>query len=66
MCILANTIRDHDWDARISRENKEWASGIRIPDYSHMAYNVLSSHPGLVDIFANTVRRRYLILEKLS
>lgn len=66
MCILANTIRDHDWDARISRENKEWAAGVRIPDYPHMAYNVLLSHPGLVNIFANTVRRRYLMQKPLS
>ena len=34
MCILANTIQIHDWDARISIDNKNWAANIRIPKCS--------------------------------
>lgn len=64
MCILANTIRAHDWDERISRDNKTWAAGIPIPDYGQMKYNVLSSHPCLVDAVTIAIRRRYLTLQK--
>ena len=64
MCILANTIRSHDWDDRISRENKTWASGIPIPVYGQMKYNVLSTHPCLVDAVTTAIRRRYLTLQK--
>lgn len=64
MCILANTIRNHDWDARISGENKTWASGVPIPDYPGMKYLVLNSHPVLIDATATAVRRRYLLSQK--
>ena len=64
MCILANTIRAHDWDERISRDNKTWAAGIPIPDYGQMKYNVLSTHPCLVDAVTTAIRRRYLTLQK--
>ena len=66
MCILANTIRIHDWDARISSDNKKWAADIRIPDNKNMQYAVLSTHPGLVNIFTNTVRRRYQLTQPLT
>lgn len=66
MCILANTIRIHDWDARISNDNKDWAANIRIPDNQKMQYTVLSTHSGLLNMFTNTVRQRYTLTQPLT
>ena len=59
MSVLANTIRSRDWDERFSRENKAWASGIRVPDNRNMMCCVLNSHSGLVELFTRMVRSRY-------
>lgn len=59
MSVLANTIRSRDWDERFSRENKAWASGIRVPDNRNMMYCVLNSHSVLVELFTRMVRSRY-------
>lgn len=66
MCILANTIRIHDWDGRISNENKAWAAGVQIPDNHDMQHNVLNTNPGLVDLFTRMVRSRYLRTQALQ
>ena len=62
--VVANTIRDKDWDGRISNENKAWAKNADIlPDKSawgsdHTREFVISqTHPGLINLFANQVRR---------
>ena len=62
--VVANTIRDKDWDGRISDENKAWAKGVDIqPDESawggdHTREFVIShAHPGLINLFANHVRK---------
>lgn len=62
--VVANTIRDKDWDGRISDENKVWAKGVDIqPDKSawggdHTREFVIShTHPGLINLFANHVRK---------
>lgn len=61
--VLASSIRRMDTDGRISRKNKEWARTIPIPagDQGQGYYMVTRSHPGLLDIFANTARREYLL-----
>lgn len=38
MCVLANTIRELDWDARFNTVNKQWAAGIQIPDNPGMPF----------------------------
>ena len=62
--VLAATVQDKDWDGRISDKNKAWAKDFIIPKdptaWNTDAYRrfvVSGSHPGLVDLFVNQVRR---------
>ena len=58
--VTALNIRSKDWDGRISRENKEWANvylsnvAPEIRERPDGCY--LTTHPGLLNLFANTVR----------
>lgn len=69
--VLANTVQHKDWDGRISQDNKEWAKTIPIIEDKSgssdmtMRFIVDRSHPGLVNLFLNQVRREYA-LEKTS
>lgn len=67
MYVLANTIQHFDYDGRISRDNKEWADTIYIPD-NHLSginrnIDFLIDNPGLVNIFTADVRDRYRELD---
>ena len=61
--VLAATVRHFDYDGRISRDNKRWAN--TIPAYQNgdgmdsdrTAQFVVSSHPGLTDLFLTQARR---------
>ena len=65
--VLASTVREKDWDQRISRDNIEWAktqpsfedrnaSGQDITrDY------IVQSQPGLTNLFLNQVREQYAL-----
>ena len=63
MYILANTVRQKDWDGRISPSNKDWAKSIPIqknPDAwggDRNVYLIVNSHPGLTDLFVNAFRK---------
>ena len=63
--VLANTVKQKDWDARFSPGNKEWAKTIPIqenPDAWGADRNsqfVVNSHSGLTDLFLSTVRQVY-------
>lgn len=64
MYVVANTIRDKEWDGRISDENKAWAKSVGIkPDKSawgddHTREFVINrTHPSLINIFANHIRK---------
>ena len=64
--VLANTVRQKDWDGRISRDNKAWAKTIPVyenPDGFGQDRNVYfvvdRSHPGLVDLFLTQARLDY-------
>ncbi len=65
MYVLANTVQQKDWDGRFSPRNKEWAKTIPIhanPDAWGADRNsqfVVDSHPGLIDMFLDTVRREH-------
>ena len=65
MYVLANTVQQKDWDARLSNGNKEWAKTIPIqknPDAWGTDRNtqfVVNSHSGLTDLFLSTVRQEY-------
>ncbi len=65
MYVLANTVQQKDWDGRFSPRNKDWAKTIPIhanPDAWGSDRNcqfVVDSHPGLTDMFLDTVRREH-------
>ena len=62
--IIANTIRNHMNDTRISKENKEWADRILASFFGDnprdMALNKM--HAGIVDILARKVEEEYMAL----
>lgn len=60
--VLANTIHEKEQDGRISRGNKEWAKGFHIPQDTTQYQFVVNSHPGLLNIFVNEVRRDWQAL----
>lgn len=62
--VLANTIREGGQDGRYSKENKEWARQFSVPQDDNFRNDgfAVHSHPGLVDIFANIVRREWQAL----
>lgn len=53
--VLANTIVGKMYDGRIARSNKEWAKAVM--DIDHHSEWSIKSHPGLIDIVADMVRR---------
>ena len=61
--VLANTVRQKDWDGRISQDNKAWASNIPVYEDKDLWGDdrnldfVVASHPGLTDLFTTQVRR---------
>ena len=63
--VLANTVRQKDWDGRFSRDNKAWAQTIPIHvnndgwGQDRNVYFVVESHPGLTDMFVSQARREY-------
>lgn len=71
--VLAATVREKDWDGRISRSNKDWARTIPVfenPDAwgydRNTEFVVDASNPGLTDIFLNQVRREQHLRTPLS
>ena len=60
--VLAITIRQKDWDARFSADNKQWAKTVPIaenPDAwgtDRNCYLAVNSHSGLVDLFTKLAR----------
>lgn len=63
--VLAVTVRQKDWDGRISQDNKAWAKTVPVfenPDArgtDRNCYFVVNSHPGLTDLFLKQVRQAY-------
>lgn len=71
--VLANTVREKDWDGRIDRKNKDWARTIPVfddengfGDNRNLEFIVDRAHPGLVDLFINQARREYLLTQPLT
>lgn len=69
--VLANTVRQKEWDGRISRDNKAWAKTIPVyedPDgfgHDRNVYFVVDrSHPGLTDLFLTQARKEYALSQK--
>lgn len=54
--VLANTIREKNYDGRFSPSNKTWAKGIHVPkDSSNWAF-IAESHPAVLDGFVTQAR----------
>lgn len=69
--VLANTVRQKDWDGRISHDNKSWAKTIPVyenPDgfgHDRNVYFVVDrSHPGLTDLFLTQARKEYALAQE--
>ncbi|MEG0273374.1 MAG: DUF3849 domain-containing protein [Hydrogenoanaerobacterium sp.] len=62
--VLANTLQELKSDGRFSRDNKEWAKSIYIPENKSHGINmnadfVVTSHPAVLDGFVNQARKEY-------
>ena len=64
--VLANTVRQKDWDGRITRENKAWAQTIPVYENKdawgtdrNCYYVVDQAHTGLVDLLVTHVRKEF-------
>ena len=56
--IVTTLIRRSEWDRRYSRENREWANSTAgYEDKSDEKRIYSSAHPGLIDLFADRVRK---------
>ncbi len=73
--VLAVTVRQKEWDGRISRDNISWAKTVPVFEDKNAFGDdrnlelVLRSHPGIIDLFVSDARREYLLsqpLEKLD
>ena len=70
--VLAATVRHFDYDGRISQDNKRWAN--TIPAYQNgdgmdsdrTAQFVVSSHPGLTDLFLTQARQEQRLRQPLT
>ena len=70
--VLANTVRQKDWDGRFSRSNKEWAATMYIPEDTdgfngdrNTAFCV-EAHPTLVNGYIDMARDQYLLTQPLT
>lgn len=71
--VLANTVRQKEWDGRISRDNKEWAKTIPVYEDKdswggdrRCEFVVDRAHTGLMDLFTTQTRREYLLTQPLT
>lgn len=69
--VLANTVRQKDYDGRISRDNKAWAQTIPVCEdkdgfgYDRNVYFVVErSHTGLMDLFLTQARRECALVQE--
>ena len=70
--VLASTVRAKDWDQRFSRDNRDWAETVFVPeDKSPMGDDrnhafCVESHSTLVDGFIDQAREQHLLAQPLS
>lgn len=61
--ILASTLQVLEYDGRFSRDNKEWAKSVPVPEdkdsssFDRNRYLAVNSHPAVLDGFVNQVRK---------
>ena len=63
MLVLANTVRQKEYDGRFSLDNKKWSHSLLTPcdmlGERGRKFMVDKVHPGLVDLFITQVRREH-------
>ena len=65
--VLAVTVKQKEWDGRISSGNKSWARTIPVFEnkdglgFDRITAFVVDSHPSLTDMFVTTARHEYLL-----
>ena len=63
MLVLANTVRQKEYDGRFSPDNKKWSHSLLTPcdmlGERGRKFMVDKIHPGLVDLFITQVRREH-------
>lgn len=66
--VLANSVREREWDGRISTGNKAWARTIPVPkdECWNAAFLVDKVNPGLLNLFVNEARHEYLLTKPLK
>ena len=69
--VLANTVRQKDYDGRISRDNKAWAQTIPVCEDKdgfgydrNVSFVVDRSHTGLMDLFLTQARRECALVQE--
>lgn len=70
--VLANTVRQKEWDGRFSQSNKDWAATMYIPedkskidDDRNRAFCV-ESHPAILDGYIDLAREQYQLTQPLT
>ena len=70
--VLANTVRQKEWDGRFSANNKSWANAVPVFEDSDVLGNdrnlrfAVQCHPALTDMFISQARHEYLLTQPLS
>lgn len=65
--VLANTLKEKDFDGRFHEHNKEWSRQLYIPpDKNHNYSFAVESHPAVLDGFISLYRQRLDALELFS
>ena len=69
--VLANTVRQKDYDGRISHDNKTWAQTIPVCEDKdgfgydrNVSFVVDRSHTGLMDLFLTQARRECALVQE--
>lgn len=61
--VLANTLREKQYDGRFSQSNKQWGQSIFVPpDEEYNFRFVVNSHPAVLDGFIDQYHREYQAL----
>jgi len=55
--VLANTVRLAEWDGRYSKDNKDWAKGVAMPEVRDNRAFFSSAHPAVVDGYIRLARK---------
>ena len=65
--VLANTLKEKDFDGRFHEHNKEWAKQFYIPpDRNHNCSFTVESHPAVLDGFISLYRQRLDALDMFN